>query len=321
MKQKIIAISLGDPGGIGPEITFKSIVKPVFRNIKFVLFGNVDSLQNELLKFNKKVSIKKEITFTDEKITLIDVPAKKGKIKFGKICLSNGEVAINSLDLACNSVINGFCNALVTAPLHKQAIKLAGYPFEGHTEFLQHKDSSKKVVMLLVGGGLKVALLTRHVSYESVPRLISKKEIIDVTIIVNDALKKYWKIKNPKIGILGLNPHASDGGLFGKEEKLLIEPAIKALKKHKLNVIGPVAPDTAFHQAFRDHWDAEICMYHDQGLIPLKTLAFDSGVNITLGLSFIRTSPDHGTAFDIVGQGIASETSMTAAIEQAILMC
>jgi 4-hydroxythreonine-4-phosphate dehydrogenase len=210
---------------------------------------------------------------------------------------------------------------LVTAPLHKQAVKLAGFPFEGHTEFLEAKDKSKKVVMLLVGGGLRVALLTRHVAYVDVPKLLSKKEIVEVTKIVNDALLKYWKIKKPTIGVMGLNPHASDGGLFGNQEKKIIAPAVKQLQNNKINAIGPFAPDTAFFLALKNKWDAEICMYHDQGLIPLKTLAFDSGVNITLGLSFIRTSPDHGTAFDIVGKGIASEASMVAAIEQAILMC
>lgn len=318
---KSIAISLGDPGGIGPEISLKAISKPSFKNIKFALFGNLDSYKKELKKFKIKYQIQEEVSFKNTNISLINVPATKGKIKLGKICAANGEVAIRSLDLASEAVKLGKCNALVTAPLHKQAIKLAGFPFEGHTEFLEAKDNSKKVVMLLVGGGLRVALLTRHVAYRDVPKLLNKNEIVAVTRIVNDALIKYWKIKKPTIGVMGLNPHASDGGLFGDEEKKMITPAIKLLQKNKINVIGPFAPDTAFYLALKNKWDAEICMYHDQGLIPLKTLAFDSGVNITLGLSFIRTSPDHGTAFDIVGKGIASETSMVAAIEQAILMC
>ena len=313
MKSKTIAISLGDPGGIGAEITIKAISKPAFKNIKFKLFGNIESLDRKLKKELNKLG--------NDKIQWNNVQAKKGKIKLGKICAANGEIAIRSLDFASDAVMKGECQALVTAPLHKQAIKLAGYPFEGHTEFLQEKAGSKKVVMLLVGGGLRVALLTRHVAYSDVPKLINKKEIIEVTKIVNDALIKYWKIKSPKIGILGLNPHASDGGLFGNDEKKVIIPAIKELQKLKFNIKGPYAPDTAFHQALKEKWDAQICMYHDQGLIPLKTLAFDSGVNITLGMTFVRTSPDHGTAFDIVGKGIASEASMVAAIEQAILMC
>lgn len=318
---KSIAISLGDPGGIGSEITLKAISKTCFKNIKFALFGNIDSYKIYLKKHQIKFQAQEKIDFKCTQVSLIDVPTTKGKIKPGVICAANGEVAIRSLDLASDAVQSGACKALVTAPLHKQAIKLAGFPFEGHTEFLEAKDKSKKVVMLLVGGGLRVALLTRHVAYVDVPALLSKKEIVDVTKIVNDALIKYWKIKKPTIGVMGLNPHASDGGLFGDEEKRIITPAIKQLQKNKINVMGPFAPDTAFHLALKNKWDAEICMYHDQGLIPLKTLAFDSGVNITLGLSFIRTSPDHGTAFDIVGRGIASEASMVAAIEQAILMC
>lgn len=313
MKSKTIAISLGDPGGIGSEITIKAIAKPAFNNIKFKLFGNIDILE--------RISKKDFSKIKKNKVECINIQTHKSKVKLGKICAANGEVAIKSLDLASDAVMKGDCNALVTAPLHKQAIKLAGYPFEGHTEFLQEKSGSKKVVMLLVGGGLRVALLTRHVAYSDVPKLINKREIIEVTRIVNDALIKYWKIKSPKIGVLGLNPHASDGGLFGNDEKKVIIPAIKELQKLKFNIKGPYAPDTAFHLALKEKWDAQICMYHDQGLIPLKTLAFDSGVNITLGMSFIRTSPDHGTAFDIVGKGIASEASMVAAIEQAVLMC
>jgi 4-hydroxythreonine-4-phosphate dehydrogenase len=321
MKFKTIAISLGDPGGIGAEITLKSIIKPQFKDVKFALFGEFESFKKEMRKTKTKVVAKNEVYFENEKNIFVNISTKLGKVKLGQICGANGDIAIQSLDFASDAVMKGACDALVTAPLHKQAIKLAGYPFEGHTEFLQEKAKSKKVVMLLVGGGLKVALLTRHVAYQNVPTLISKKEIIEVTSIVNDALKKYWKVKKPLIGVLGLNPHASDGGLFGSEEKKIIEPAIKALQKLKINVMGPIPPDTAFHQALKQQWDAEICMYHDQGLIPLKTLAFDTGVNITLGMSFIRTSPDHGTAFDIVGKGIASEASMVCAIEQAVLMC
>lgn len=314
------AITLGDPGGIGTEVALKAVARNEFSKVPFLLIGNLENSKSLLKKYHINYALASTINNKNEKIIFYDVPISKGKIIQGKVCKANGQVAIDSLGKAVDFIYKGDCCGLITAPLNKKSINLCGYDFQGHTEYLQERDKKERVVMLLAGGGLKVALITRHIPYKSVTLELNSKEIIKVTQIVDDSLKKYWNIKKPHIGILGLNPHASDGGMFGNEEEKIISPAIKKLKKLGLNVSGPYAPDSAFHFAIKDEWGAVICMYHDQGLIPLKTLAFDEGVNITLGLSYVRTSPDHGTAFDIAGKGIASDNSMAAAIRQAIKM-
>lgn len=320
-RKKIIGISLGDPVGIGLEITLKAIKKRKFNQIKFVLYGDYNYSLKKSQALNLTLPAKSIESIANKKSIFIDVANNKIiNYKIGKISAQSGKMSILALERSVDEAIAKSIDGIVTAPLHKQSILKAGFTFEGHTEYLEQRTGVKKVVMLLVGGGLKVALITRHMAYRDVIKKITRKEICDVTKIVIESLKKYWGIKNPKIGVMGLNPHASDGGRFGNEEAKIISPAIKTLQKTHARIQGPYPPDTGFHLALKEKWDAEICMYHDQGLIPLKTLAFDSGVNITLGLPFIRTSPDHGTAFDIAGKGIANESSMVAAIEQCAML-
>lgn len=206
--------------------------------------------------------------------------------------------------------------ALVTAPISKQLLRDAGYRFEGHTELLAHVARTKRFAMMLVGGPLRVSLATIHVPLAQVPRLLSKRRITEVIELSHDVCKRFG-IRLPRIGVAGLNPHAGEGGLLGHEEQLIIAPAVRQATRKGINATGPWPADTLFHKAYHGEFDAVVAMYHDQGLAPLKMIAFDTGVNLTLGLPFVRTSPDHGTAFDIAGKGIANPASMIAAINLA----
>jgi 4-hydroxythreonine-4-phosphate dehydrogenase len=207
---------------------------------------------------------------------------------------------------------------MVTGPINKSSAKKAGLRFPGHTEYLADLAKVKDYVMMLVGGPLRVSLVTRHVPLSKVPGLLTVGDIERTIKITLEALKEDFGIKHPRIGVCALNPHASDGGIFGNEEKRIISPAVN--KFRRLGVSGPYPADSLFYDAYHGKFDSVICLYHDQGLIPLKMIARDTGVNVTLGLGFIRTSPDHGTAFDIAGKGLADPSSMETAIRMAAEM-
>ena len=211
-------------------------------------------------------------------------------------------------------------DALVTAPINKEALQMAGHPWPGHTEMLAHETNTRKAVMMMVGGGLRVPLVTTHLALKKVPMALTTDAVATTLRIVDSDLKKYLTLTSPRIAVCGLNPHCGEGGKFGLEEKNVIEPAIAKAVKQGLDCTGPFPADVIFHQALKGDYDAVVAMYHDQGNIPVKLLGFDTGVNVTLGLPIIRTSPDHGTAYDIVGQGIASPNSMMSALRMAIEM-
>lgn len=206
--------------------------------------------------------------------------------------------------------------ALVTAPISKKLLHDAGYRFAGQTELLARVAKAGKFAMMLTGGPLRVALVTTHAPLSQVPRLITAKKITEVIELSHDVCRRFG-IRHPRIGVAGLNPHAGESGLLGDEERRIIAPAVRRAVRKKINVTGPWPADTLFHKAYHGEFDAVVAMYHDQGLAPLKMIAFDSGVNLTLGLPFVRTSPDHGTAFDIAGKNIARPDSMIAAINLA----
>ncbi|MDP2920934.1 MAG: 4-hydroxythreonine-4-phosphate dehydrogenase PdxA [Candidatus Omnitrophota bacterium] len=211
-------------------------------------------------------------------------------------------------------------DALVTAPVNKGAISKAGIPFQGHTEYLAKSTNTKKFAMMLCGGPLKVTTVTRHIPLKDVSRAITRKKIIDAVRLTNDSLKRYFGIEKPRIGICALNPHCGEGGKIGREEQDVIAPAIRKIKRFAPGVLGPISGDVIFYMAYNGKLDAVVSMYHDQGLGPLKMIGFEKGVNVTLGLPFIRTSPDHGTAYDIAGKGIADASSMKEAIKLAVKM-
>lgn len=212
-------------------------------------------------------------------------------------------------------------DALVTAPVNKEAINKSGIPFQGHTEYLAEATNTKKIAMMLCGGPLKVTTVTRHVPLKKVSSTLTQAKIIEAVRLTDSGLKKYFGIKKPRIGVCALNPHCGEGGTIGREEQAIIIPAIKKIKRFVPGINGPVSGDVIFHMAYNGKLDAVISMYHDQGLGPLKMVAFEKGVNVTLGLPFIRTSPDHGTAYDIAGKGIADPDSMKEAIKLAVNMC
>jgi len=207
---------------------------------------------------------------------------------------------------------------MVTGPISKENLKKAGYPYPGHTEFLADLSHTKDFRMMFASPSLRVVLITIHEALKKVPKLLNEPLILKTIEITHDHLCKWFGISKPKLAVCGLNPHASEGGIFGNEEAKFIIPAINKLKHRGIRASGPYPPDTIFQRAVRGEFDAVVAMYHDQGLIPLKLLHFDDAVNITLGLPFIRTSVDHGTAFDIAGKGIANPSSMIAAIKLAV---
>jgi len=282
----VIVITIGDPAGIGPEITRKALARrELSRRASFLVVGNEKSF------------------------------------KPGKPSAKTGKAAIGYINKAVDLIKEGPADALVTAPISKEAINLAGFKWPGHTEYLAHLTKTNKFAMMLAGGPLRVVLATRHIALKDVSKKLNSREIYDVIVLTASYLRKHFKIKNPKIAVCALNPHAGEGGMFSDEEKRIIIPAIKkagARCSVPLHIVGPLPADSLFYNANKGMYDAEIVMYHDQGLIPLKMAARDSGVNITLGLPFVRTSPAHGTAFDIAGKGKADPSSMIAAISMAI---
>lgn len=219
-----------------------------------------------------------------------------------------------------NLAMSGHIDALVTAPICKEAIHLGGYGYPGHTEMLQIFSGVERVVMLMVGGKLRVAFVTTHIALKDVPQSITVKDVLGTIAISDNNLKQYFGLKKPRIAVCGLNPHAGEEGIFGDEERKVIIPAVEKAKKNGIQCDGPVSADTVYYKALKGVYDAVVAIYHDQGAIPLKLHAFETGVNITLGIPFVRTSPDHGTAYDIAGKGIADPHSMMEAIKMAVRM-
>lgn len=324
-----LAITMGDPGGIGPEITVKAITYPEVKKIctPFVI-GDIYIIQEALnllkipLKLRKIKSIKdsnpdKKIL---EVIHVIPPPLKKFKkfttIKNNSPTPEGGRASVSYIKTAVELALSKQVDGIVTAPISKEALKMAGFKWLGHTEMLANLTKTKDYVMMLVGGRLRVILVTIHTALKNVPDLITKQGVFKTIVLAKKACDML-EIKNPKIAVAGLNPHAGESGIFGDEEREKIIPAIEEAKKYGICVSGPYPPDTVFYKAYRGDVDIVVCMYHDQGLIPLKMIAFESGVNVTVGLPFIRTSPDHGTAYDIAWKGIANPSSMIESIKLA----
>lgn len=309
----IIGITMGDPAGVGPEIVLKAVSNQKIKKIcKPVIFGD-----EAVLKYiNLKLKIQ------NSKPNIINLSSlNPRKLKPGSPDNACGKAVMNYIEQSVKMVLDGGIDAVVTAPISKEAINRAGYNFHGHTEYLAHLTNTKDYVMMLAGKRLKVSLVTIHEAIRDVPNLLKTKDILKTICITNESLKQYFGIKRPRIGVCALNPHAGEGGLFGIEEKSIIMPAVKKASALGIDVSPPLPPDTIFFRAVqKDEFDAVVCMYHDQGLIPLKLLHFEDGVNITLGLPIIRTSVDHGTGYDIAWKGIAKPDSMICAIETAVKM-
>ena len=313
---KKIALSPGDPAGIGPEICLKSLQDNSKNLGNFELIGDIDFYRKLSKDLNLDLSFqniyKREDFVTVKNISL------DSEVTFGMPNVSNSKYTLDVLMTGSLGSLNKEYSALVTGPINKKIINDYGFEFSGHTEFLADISNTKNVVMLLANSKLKVALLTTHLPLSKVSESITSKKIIETTKILNDSLKKLWKIKNPKIGILGLNPHAGEGGFLGNEEIEIIEPAIRTLNQEKLEIDGPISADTAFLEEKLNKYDAYLAMFHDQGLPVLKSMGFGDSVNITLGLPFTRISVDHGTAYELAGKNKADPSSFKKSMELAL---
>ncbi|MFP4465787.1 MAG: 4-hydroxythreonine-4-phosphate dehydrogenase PdxA [Candidatus Goldiibacteriota bacterium] len=321
-----IAVTMGDPAGIGPEIIYRMYAAGhINRFADSFVIGDMGAMLSAAGKAGKKAAIYPMKTAADIKkgkniINLYDMNIIKEKdYKKGVSCAKAGKASFIYIKTAIDMALKKEIAGIVTAPINKHSLHMAGVKFPGHTEILAKFTQAEKAAMMLAGERLKVTLVTIHTSLKKAVSLINASKIYETIKITDQALKKDFGIKKPKIAVLGLNPHAGEQGAFGDEEKTHIVPAIKKAVKNGISAQGPYPADTVFHSVVNGHThDAVVCMYHDQGLIPVKLLYFDSGVNITLGLPIVRTSPDHGTAYDIAGRGCASAGSITCAFKTAV---
>ena len=313
---KKIALSPGDPAGIGPEICLKSLYDNSENLCNFELIGDIDFYKKLSKDLNLDLSFQ-NIFKREDFVTVKDI-SLDSEITFGMPNVSNSKYILDVLMTGSLGCLNKEYSALVTGPINKKIINDYGFEFSGHTEFLADISNTKNVVMLLANSKLKVALLTTHLPLSKVSESITSKKIIETTKILNDSLKKLWNIKNPKISILGLNPHAGEGGFLGNEEIEIIEPAIRTLHQENLEIDGPISADTAFLEEKLNKYDAYLAMFHDQGLPVLKSMGFGDSVNITLGLPFTRISVDHGTAYELAGKNKADPSSFKKSMELAL---
>ncbi|MCC5925226.1 MAG: 4-hydroxythreonine-4-phosphate dehydrogenase PdxA [Bacteroidetes bacterium] len=315
-----IALTPGDYNSIGPEVLIKAVQEK--KDVRFVLvsppdwievYSDIARLPNLFQdRFSQDVLLGH---WWPENITPPDV-----HIQLGKVCGEVGKLSMMCVEHAVNMCLNGTADAMVTAPISKEAIFKGGFHFPGHTEFLAEKTNVREYTMMLVDKGLRVGLVTTHIPLGSVVAHLTPDKIINKLTIMNTALKKRFSIEKPKIAVLALNPHAGDGGLLGNEENEIIAPAIAIAQNSGIECDGPFPADGWFGSRNRNSYDAVLAMYHDQGLAPFKALSFGGGVNFTAGLPIIRTSPDHGTAFSLAGSDTADSSSMSEAIQLAIDM-
>jgi 4-hydroxythreonine-4-phosphate dehydrogenase len=320
-----IGITMGDPAGIGPEVIVKALSDPVLRHrARYIVYG-----MNEMLAYAADLAEFDVFWWRDQyngrlrpyphDVVVVDYDhysilghAVKAPSRVG------GEASMRFCSDAIDAAQKGIIDAVVTAPIAKESWKLAGFNFPGHTELFATRTGARRHAMMFAGGPLKVVLATVHIPLNSLWGRLNIGAVFQPIELVHEALVNLFDIPKPRIAVAGVNPHASENGQFGDEEERIISPAILMAREQGIDATGPYPPDTVFMSAANGRFDAVVAMYHDQGLIPVKLLAFDRAVNMTIGLPIIRTSPDHGTAFDIVGRNRANPGSMRSAIEMAI---
>ncbi len=322
-KKPIIGISGGDVNGIGIEIIIKTLSDNRILDICTpIVFGN-----NKVINFYRKGMADANINFfyikeldrpNPKQVNLYSCWEEEVNINPGILNDIGGKYAVISLTAAGQALKDGFIDGLVTAPLHKSNTQSEHFNFTGHTPYLKNLYGAADVAMFMIAENMRVALLTEHVPVQDVSKFVTKDAILSKLQIINNSLKRDFNINKPRIAVLGLNPHAGDEGLIGKEEEEIIKPAIKEAKNRDVFCFGPYPADAFFARGHHEKFDGVLAMYHDQGLIPFKSLAIGEGVNYTAGLPGVRTSPDHGVAFDIAGSGNANESSFRAAIFKCI---
>lgn len=317
-----IGITMGDLNGIGPEIIIKtlsdhrivSMMTPVIYGSGRALSFYKKLMNNEEFNYSQ---VKAKGQFTAKQINVVNCWEDVIEITPGKASKETGKTALLSLQKACEEIKEGLLDALVTAPIDKHSIHSEEFPFKGHTEYLTVTFGATESLMLLVGDKLRLGLVTEHVPVKDIASFITRERVESKFKLLEQSLRKDFGISKPKIAILGLNPHAGDGGLIGSEEELVLKPFINDLKNKGKLVSGPFPADGLFASGQYKKFDAILAMYHDQGLIPFKSLAFENGVNFTAGLTIVRTSPDHGTAYAIAGKNQADESSFREALFKA----
>jgi len=323
MSKLRIGITIGDINGVGPELIIRTLKdKKVSSRFTPIIYGS-----SKVLSYYRNI-----IGAQDFHPAYYD---SKGKVKDGNIYIKNcwdsnanitvgeateegGKLAALAMQHAVEDAQNGLIDAIVTAPINKDAMKKSGFQFPGHTEYLAHAFNAKETVMMMIANGLRVALVTNHIPVSQITSQVTKEKISTKLIMLDQSLRKDFGIDKPKIAVLGLNPHAGDNGAIGTEEVDMIKPIIVEAKKTGMFVAGPYPPDGFFGSSEFKKFDAVLAMYHDQGLIPFKALTFGGGVNFTAGLPIVRTSPDHGTAYDIAGKNVVDVASFRTAIFKAV---
>ena len=326
MKHRPLAISLGDPAGIGPEIVFKAWSALRETGPCFVVVGD---MRQVAAACGGTAGLVRQISAAEDAnrvfpqaIPVIDIPLLAPVVS-GQPSPQAAKAVIAWIETAVGLAISGSVGGVVTAPIAKQTLYGAGFAFPGHTEFLgeltaaERYDGARGPIMMLAAGDLRVALVTVHLPLAEVPQALSVEKIVNAGLVTAQALRRDFGVERPRLAVAGLNPHAGEGGAIGREEVQTVAPAVRALRDLGVDATGPHPADSLFHEAARRTYDAVLGLYHDQALIPVKMLDFWGGVNITLGLPIVRTSPDHGTAFDIAGRGQARADSMIAAIRMA----
>ncbi|GIW42284.1 MAG: 4-hydroxythreonine-4-phosphate dehydrogenase [Candidatus Binatia bacterium] len=314
-----IAVTMGDPSGVGPEVALRALARPeVRRSLVPVLFGDPAVFEETSRRLGLGVAFRLSEDghpFSGRAMALrpcSELPASARRP--GRPTAAGGEASYRAILAAVEEVLAGRFDALVTGPVSKRWICEAGHRFSGHTELLAELSGASDVRMMLVGSTLRVVLVTTHVAFRDVPGAIDSGKVERTVALAHGALRTLFGLRRPRLALCGLNPHAGEGGLWGDEEARLLDPAVRRLRRRRVGVEGPLPADAAF--ALHRKYDAIVCLYHDQGLAPFKLVHFEDGVNLTLGLPFVRTSPDHGTAFDLAGRGTASSRSM----EEAVLL-
>ena len=321
-----IAITMGDPCGIGPEVVIKALADPqVYASCRPVVVGNTFAMQQALKLTGLPLSINEtdDPTSAGENPAVVDVVdihnLNPEDITVGQISIPCGRAAMQWVSKAGELALAGIVDGLATAPLNKEAASLAGYQSIGHMELLQELSGAKTVATMLLAKNLRVVHLTTHRSLRLACDYVKKDRILEFLQLTHDNFVK-WGFSSPRIAAAALNPHGSDGGLLGNEEAEEIAPAVKEAQERGINVVGPVPADIVFHQAIQGRYDTVLCMYHDQGHIPVKVYGFEESITANLGLPFVRTSVDHGTAFDIAGKGVADHFSMLESIRLAVAL-
>jgi len=325
MKKPIVALTMGDPSGVGPEVIAMALANPEITALcRPLIIGDPGAMERAVSVVG--LPLRLELTDTmppdDTEGTLFLRPLSRlapTDMEYGGPSPEAGDAMFRYINDAVSLCLSGEAAAMVTAPISKGALNRGGHRYPGHTELVAELTGCRDYVMMLAGERLRVTLVTIHESLADVPRLITVDRVLATIRTTHRGLHRYFR-KDPRLAVLALNPHCGEKGLFGDEERRFIRPAVEAARAEGIDAHGPLSADMLFYFAARGDYDAVVCMYHDQGLIPLKLLHFHDGVNITLGLPIIRTSVDHGTAYDLAGTGKASALSMRAAIRTAVEM-